>query len=136
MENYFEFINTDKSPWHLAAYEYLLTMAKDKRKENISVIELSKKLDCKRSNIYRMESGSIDLKVSTLLHYLHGFGYHLEVVKDKSPAVDMILETDGLSIDIERFYNMNQKLDKKSRIRLLRYLLKLLEEDLGQEDGE
>lgn len=138
--------NTNESAWHLTAYDYLLTTAIEKRKENISVIELSKKLDYKRSNIYRMESGSIDLKVSTFLNYLHGFGYHLEIMKDKASSldvtednatnVDITVESGDLSYIIETFDVNKQKLSKKTRLMLLRVLLKEFEDELQLEEDK
>lgn len=142
--------NTNESAWHLTAYDYLLTTAIEKRKENISVIELSKKLDYKRSNIYRMESGSIDLKVSTFLNYLHGFGYHLEIMKDKASSldvtednatnVDITVESGDLSYIIETFdvnkQKFEKKLSKKTRLMLLRSLLKEFEDELQLEEDK
>lgn len=140
MEADIELMDTNESKWHLEAYDKLLSEAREKRKANISVAGLCKKLNFKRSNIYRMESGAIDLKASTLINYLHGFGYHLEIVEDraeeiKDPKPDMIVEVDGIQIPIEH-YDSKEKLDKRTRLKLLKLILEQMEAELEIEDGE
>lgn len=140
MEADIELMDTNESRWHLEAYDKLLAEAREKRKEKISVIELGKKLNFKRSNIYRMESGAIDLKASTLINYLHGFGYHLEIVEDnketiEDPKPDMIVEVEGIQIPIER-YDGKEKLDKRTRLNLLKLILEQMEAELEIEEGK
>lgn len=126
-------METNNPQWHLTAYNMLLASAREKRKATLSVNDLCKKLNFKRSNIYRMESGAIDVKVSTLIHYLHGFGYHLEIVKDQ--CCDFLIETNGLTINIENYTAKKQRLDKKQRLELLKLLLEQYEEDLKIEEN-
>lgn len=140
MEADIELMDTNESRWHLEAYDKLLSEAREKRKANISVAGLCKKLNFKRSNIYRMESGAIDLKASTLINYLHGFGYHLEIVEDnkatiEDPKPDMIVEVEGIQIPIER-YDGKEKLDKRTRLKLLKLILEQMEAELEIEDGK
>lgn len=135
-----ETFDKTETDWRVAACSELLKSATEKRKANISVINLCKKLDTKRSIIYRMESGAIDVKVSTLLNYLHGFGYHLEIVEDnkeeiEDPKHDMIVETDGIQIPIEH-YDSKEKLDKRTRLKLLKLILEQMESELEIEEGK
>lgn len=135
-------METNDSQWHLMTYDQLLASAREIRKAKISVNNLCEKLNFKRSNIYRMESGTIDVKVSTLIHYLHGFGYHLEIVEDeepsketsKKPPCDYLLETNKININIENYSAKKQRLSKKQRLDLLKLLLEQYEEDLEIEE--
>ena len=138
MDNNTENLNASDPKWRLLAYSALINTAAETRKANISVINLCKKLDTSRSVIYRMESGAIDVKLSTLINYLHGFDYHLEIVPDNKNMTDlksdMIADINGVQIPIE-YYEKN-KLDNRARIRLLKLLIEQMEDEFGSDDDE
>lgn len=137
-----EHTNNDDYMWRMQAYADLLGTATEKRKETISVINLCKKLNTKRSVIYRMESGANDVKVSTLINYLHGFGFHLEIVPDTLEIVpgktkdktDMVIDLDGLPILVEHGKIKKEQLNKKQRIALLKLIASLYEKELGDDE--
>ena len=79
----------------------------------------------------------MDPKLSTLMFYLHGFDYHLEIVPDKKaePAPDpltpdLIVDVNGTDVLIEQFDLNKAKTDKNLRIKAVQFLLSLIEEDL------
>ena len=90
-----------------------------------------------------MESGSNDVKVSTLINYLHGFGFHLEIVPDTLEIVpgktkdktDMVIDLDGLPILVEHGKIKKEQLSKKQRIALLKLITSLYEDELGDDEA-
>lgn len=113
----------------LDAYQYLIKKAVEKRAENISVSELANKLNIKPSGLYRMERGNQDMKLSTMISYLQAFGYRLEIVPDKLEIIPNMQATN--KIEKETFDKA--KFDRRTRIRLLKYLIALEEAELGEE---
>lgn len=126
------YINCEESEWRVLAmktntvkvdegmygdvdYESFLKRIKDIRKENITVTELCDRLNAQRTSIYRIERAEVDPKLSTLMQYLNGFGYHLAVVPDKEPKIDLdyIADVNGTSVQIEQFDLNRAKNDKE-----------------------
>lgn len=58
--------------------------------KGISVIEVAKRAGWKRSNVYRIESGEINLSTNTIIEYLGAIGCKLTISDEKSlvPMVD------------------------------------------------
>ena len=129
-----EHTNNDDYMWRMQAYADLLGTATEKRKETISVINLCKKLNTKRSVIYRMESGANDVKVSTLINYLHGFGFHLEIVPDTLEIVPGKTK-DKTDMVVEHGKIKKEQLNKKQRIALLKLIASLYEKELGDDEA-
>lgn len=134
--------NRNESLGIYADYDRFLKELKKTRKENISVTELCSRLNAQRTTIYRIERAEVDPKLSTLMYYLHGFDYHLEVVPDKkketSPAPltpDLIVDVNGTNVLIEQFDLNKAKTDKSLRIEAVKFLLSLIEEDLKIENA-
>ncbi len=133
-----EHFDTDTSKWHLAEYSRLISACRDNRKNNVSVAELCRRLDSQRTAIYRIENGDVDPKLTTLINYLHGFGYHLEIVPDslekteetKEVKPDYNYEYDGIPFFIENINFNKRKIDSHMRVKILRYLLECYEDDL------
>lgn len=134
--------NRSESLGYYADYDRFLKELKKTRKENISVTELCSRLNAQRTTIYRIERAEVDPKLSTLMYYLHGFDYHLEVVPDKkketSPAPltpDLIVDVNGTNVLIEQIDLNKAKTDKSLRIEAVKFLLSLIEEDLKIENA-
>lgn len=120
----------DRNRKKLEMYQILITEATEKRKATITVKELSAKLDIKTSAIYRMEHGHLkDIKLGTLINYLHAFGYKLAIVPDK---LEIISNTERTN-KIEKEVLDKAKYDRRTRIRLLKYLIAIEEAELGKE---
>lgn len=122
---------------YIADYNRFLKEVRNTRRENISVADLCSKLNAQKTTIYRIERAEVDPKLSTLMFYLHGFDYHLEIVPDKKaePAPDtltpdLILDVNGTDVLIEQFDLNKAKTDKSLRIKAVQFLLSLIEEDL------
>ena len=120
-------------------YIDFLNDAKNARKKNISVNELCDKLNAQKTTIYRIERAEVDPKLSTLMSYLRGFNYHLELVPDNKfmqdePTTDYIVDIDGISIQIENMDLNKAKTDKRLRIAVIKYLLNLMESDLDLDE--
>ena len=115
-----------KSTRRMAMYKDLLEKAVEKRKENITAKELSRILNVEPTSLYRLERGTNDIRVSTFLAYLDGFGFTIEVVPnsvEKASPVDMVLDGHGSQFAIENLgIDVN---DRRQRLRLLQYILKL-----------
>lgn len=113
----------------MEAYRGFLDTAVRKRKANISAKELAEKMEIVPASLYRMESGINDMKVSTLLAYLDGFGFTIEVVpyeKATEEAFDYVLDTNDAPVLIENT-------DRRTRLKLLQRLLKAEEEYIAGE---
>ncbi|MBE7070052.1 MAG: helix-turn-helix domain-containing protein [Ruminococcaceae bacterium] len=113
----------------MEAYRDFLDTAVRKRKANISAKELAEKMEIVPASLYRMESGVNDVKVSTLLAYLDGFGFTIEVVpyeKETESAFDYVLNTNDSPVLIENT-------DRRTRLKLLQRLLKAEEEYIAGE---
>lgn len=113
----------------MEAYRDFLDTAVRKRKASISAKELAEKMEIVPASLYRMESGVNDVKVSTLLAYLDGFGFTIEVVpyeKETESAFDYVLNTNDLPVLIENT-------DRRTRLKLLQRLLKAEEEYIAGE---
>ena len=134
--------NRNEGKGYYADYDRFLKEVKNTRKENISVADLCSKLNAQRTTIYRIERAEVDPKLSTLMYYLHGFDYHLEIVPDKkekpAPAsltTDLIVDANGTNVLIEQFDLNKAKTDKSLRIEAVKFLLSLIEEDLKIENA-
>ncbi len=140
----YEHYDTSKNNWHLEEYLRLISEFKTKRKKQISMADLCRKLNQQRTAIYRIESGDVDPKLSTVINYLHGFGYHLEIVQDpmeivedysevhnkpNKNIVDNVIEINGVMVPIENIDKKKTKMNKKDRIKLMYYLLSTFEGD-------
>ena len=120
----------------LEAYRRFLCGAVQKRKESISAKDLAEKMDVVPASLYRMESGVNDVKVSTLLAYLDGFGFTIEIIpyeKQKKDYVDYVLTVNDEPVRIENNRSAETFKDRRTRLRVLQYLLKLEEEYLNGE---
>lgn len=124
---------TDKdTKKRLEMYQKLIAEAAEKRKAKITVRELADKLEIQTSAIYRMEHGHLkDIKLSTLMSYLFAFGYKLAIVPDK---LEIVPNPKKLP-KIEKEVFDKAKIDRRTRIRLLKYLIALEEAELGNDEG-
>lgn len=115
-------------------YESFLKKIKDCRKENITVTELCERLNAQRTTIYRIERAEVDPKLSTLMQYLNGFGYHLEAVPDREKAIDMdyVMNVNGTNVLIDQIDLNKAKTDRNFRIKAVRILLDLIENDIEE----
>ena len=140
----YEHYDTNRNNWHLEEYLRLITEFKTNRKNHISMADLCRKLNQQRTAIYRIENGDVDPKLSTVINYLHGFGYHLEIVQDpmeivedysevhnkpNKNMVDFSIEINGEIVTIENIDKKKTKMSKKDRIQLMYYLLSTLDGD-------
>ena len=116
----------------LEMYYKLIAEAAEKRKAKITVRELADKLEIQTSAIYRMEHGHLkDIKLSTLMCYLFAFGYRLAIVPD-----DLVIVPNPKKLPkIEKEVFDKAKIDRRTRIRLLKYLIALEEAELGNDEG-
>lgn len=114
----------------LEMYHKLIAEAAEKRKAKITVRELAEKLEIQTSAIYRMEHGHLkDIKLSTLMGYLFAFGYKLAIVPDEL----VIVPNPKKLPKIEKEVFDKAKIDRRTRIRLLKYLIALEEAELGDQ---
>ena len=121
----------------LEKYRELLNVAVERRKNNISTKKLAEKLKVPTASLYRLESGVNDIKVSTFMAYLEGFGFAIELVPDvkaKKIATDMVLDLGDNPILIEKSKPAMDLTNRRDRLRLLQYLLKM--EEMYLENGE
>ena len=125
-------VDTDEGMHGRADYELFLKNAKAIRKKNITVTELCERLNAQRTTIYRIERAEVDPKLSTLMQYLNGFGYHLEVVQDQEKAIDMdfMMDVNGTNVLIDQIDLNKAKTDRNFRIKAVRILLDLIENDI------
>lgn len=123
---------TDKdTKKRLEMYQKLIAEAAEKRKAKITVRELADKLEIQTSAIYRMEHGHLkDIKLSTLMSYLFAFGYKLAIVPDEL----VIVPNPKKLPKIEKEVFDKAKIDRRTRIRLLKYLIALEEAELGNDE--
>ena len=126
-------------PDYVLDYSSFLDNAKNTRKKNISVNELCDKLNAQKTTIYRIERAEVDPKLSTLIAYLHGFNYHLEMVPDNQimedePSVDYTVDINGANVLIENLDLNKAKTDKRIRMTVIKYLLELVESDIDMDE--
>lgn len=123
-------MSDNRTKRNLEMYQKLIAEAVERRKATITVKDLAEKLEIQTSAIYRMEHGHLkDIKLSTLINYLHVFGYRLAIVPDKLEIVPNM----KASNKIEKETFDKAKFDRRTRIRLLKYLIALEEAELGEE---
>ena len=134
--------NSNNMHEYLTDYVSFLKNAKTERKRSITVTDLCDKLNVQKTTIYRIERAEVDPKLSTLMYYLHGFGYHLEIVSDKAeePAPpdttpDSVVNVGGKDVLIEQFDFNRAKTDKRFRIIAIKLLLEMFESDLDLNNG-
>ena len=124
--------NTDEG-MSAVDYETFLRKIKECRKENITVTELCERLNAQRTTIYRIERAEVDPKLSTLMQYLNGFGYHLEVVPDREKIdMDFMMDINGTNVLIDQIDLNKAKTDRNFRIKAVRILLDLIENDIEE----
>ena len=119
-------IENNDSDWLIKENERLVTVFKENRTNSITVTELCRRICTQRITVYRIENGTVDPKLSTLINYLHGFGYHLEVVPD-IPRPDFVVEDDGVKVQVEQFDSKKSFPDRRTRIAVLKHMLDELE---------
>ena len=129
-------LNADNAV-RLKKYRELLNVAVERRKNNITTKKLAEKLKVPTTSLYRLESGVNDIKVSTFMAYLEGFGFTIELVPDlkaKKIAADMVLDLGDEPIIIESNKPAIDMSNRRDRLRLLQYLLKM--EEMYLENGD
>ncbi len=125
-------VKVDEGMYGDVDYESFLKRIKAIRKENITVTDLCDRLNAQRTSIYRIERAEVDPKLSTLMQYLNGFGYHLEVVPDQNSKIDLdyVADVNGAAIQIEQFDLNRAKKDREFRMQAVRFLLDMIEQDM------
>lgn len=137
-------MNNEDSARRMEMYRTVLNDAVKSRKENITTKELAEKLSVAPTSLYRLERGTIDIRVSTFLAYLDGFGFTIEIIPNEekrtvtesvsgSQSVDKVLKVNDIPIVIENNGKESDWQDRRSRLRLLQYLLKMEEMYLENE---
>lgn len=121
--------NNDKL---MAIYKKLIDSAATKRKETIAAKEVADRMEIKPTVIYRLEKGTRPVNLLTLIAYLQTFGYTLAIVPIKleivpNPPKKPKLET--IKYDLK-------KMDRRQRLRLLKFLIAIEEAELGSDDEE
>ena len=105
-------MNNEDSARRMEMYRTVLNDAVKSRKENITTKELAEKLSVAPTSLYRLERGTIDIRVSTFLAYLDGFGFTIEIIPNEekrtvtesvsvSQSVDKVLKVNDIPIVIE-----------------------------------
>ena len=131
-------MNNEDSARRMEMYRTVLNDAVKSRKENITTKELAEKLSVAPTSLYRLERGTIDIRVSTFLAYLDGFGFTIEIIPNEekrtvtesvsgSQSVDKVIKVNDIPIVIENIGKESDWQDRRSRLRLLQYLLKMEE---------
>lgn len=129
----------------LENYSQYLAAASDMRKENISIVDLCKKLNTQRNTIFRIEHAEVDPRLSSVISYLEGFNYHIEFVpnektetkaepKKRKYKPDFATVVNGTDILIENIDLNKAKKDKRLRIELMMYLLQCMKSDMGEDE--
>lgn len=137
-------MNNEDSARRMEMYRTVLNDAVKSRKENITTKELAEKLSVAPTSLYRLERGTIDIRISTFLAYLDGFGFTIEIIPNEekrtvtesvsgSQSVDKVLKVNDIPIVIENNGKESDWQDRRSRLRLLQYLLKMEEMYLENE---
>lgn len=116
----------------MAIYKKLIDSAATKRKETIAAKEVADRMEIKPTVIYRLEKGTRPVNLLTLIAYLQTFGYTLAIVPNKleivpNPPKKPKLET--IKYDLK-------KMDRRQRLRLLKFLIAIEEAELGSDDEE
>ena len=137
-------MNNEDSARRMEMYRTVLNDAVKSRKENITTKELAEKLSVAPTSLYRLERGTIDIRVSTFLAYLYGFGFTIEIIPNEekrtvtesvsgSQSVDKVIKVNDIPIVIENIGKESDWQDRRARLRLLQYLLKMEEMYLENE---
>ena len=113
-------------------YKKLIEEAALKRKEKVTAKEVAEKLEKKPTEIYRIERGARPINLLTLIAYLQTFGYTLAIV----PIKLEIVPNPPKKPKIETIKYDLKKLDRKQRLRLLKFLIAIEEAELGNDDKE
>lgn len=113
-------------------YQKLIEEAALKRKEKVTAKEVAEKLDKKPTEIYRIERGTRPVNLLTLISYLQTFGYTLAIV----PIKLEIVPNPPKKTKVETIKYDLRKLDRKQRLRLLKFLIAIEEAELGSDDEE
>lgn len=121
--------NNDKL---MAIYKKLIDSAATKRKETIAAKEVADRMEIKPTVIYRLEKGTRPVNLLTLIAYLQTFGYTLAIVPNKLE----IVPNPPKKPKIETIKYDLKKMDRKQRLRLLKYLIAIEEAELGSDDEE
>lgn len=82
--------------------------------------------------IYRLEKGTRPVNLLTLIAYLQTFGYTLAIVPNKLE----IVPNPPKKTKVETIKYDLKKLDRKQRLRLLKFLIAIEETELGSDDEE
>ena len=121
--------NNDKL---MAIYKKLIDSAATKRKETIAAKEVADRMEIKPMVIYRLEKGTRPVNLLTLIAYLQTFGYTLAIVPNKLE----IVPNPPKKPKIETIKYDLKKMDRKQRLRLLKFLIAIEEAELGSDDEE
>jgi transcriptional regulator with XRE-family HTH domain len=121
--------NNDKL---MAIYKKLIDSAATKRKETIAAKEVADRMEIKPTVIYRLEKGTRPVNLLTLIAYLQTFGYTLAIVPNKLE----IVPNPPKKPKIETIKYDLKKMDRKQRLRLLKFLIAIEEAELGSDDEE
>lgn len=113
-------------------YQKLIEEAALKRKEKVTAKEVAEKLEKKPTEIYRIERGTRPINLLTLIAYLQTFGYTLAIV----PIKLEIVPNPPKKPKIETIKYDLKKMDRKQRLRLLKFLIAIEEAELGSDDEE
>ncbi len=113
-------------------YQKLIEEAALKRKEKVTAKEVAEKLEKKPTEIYRIERGTRPVNLLTLIAYLQTFGYTLAIVPNKLE----IVPNPPKKPKIETIKYDLKKMDRKQRLRLLKFLIAIEEAELGSDDEE
>lgn len=113
-------------------YQKLIEEAALKRKEKVTAKEVAEKLEKKPTEIYRIERGTRPINLLTLIAYLQTFGYTLAIV----PIKLEIVPNPPKKTKVETIKYDLKKLDRKQRLRLLKFLIAIEEAELGNDDEE
>ena len=121
--------NNDKL---MAIYKKLIDSAATKRKETIAAKEVADRMEIKPTVIYRLEKGTRPVNLLTLIAYLQTFGYTLAIVPNQLE----IVPNPPKKPKIETIKYDLKKMDRKQRLRLLKFLIAIEEAELGSDDEE
>ena len=116
----------------LEQYQKLITEAAMKRKEKTTAKEVAEKMEKKPTEIYRIEKGTRPINLLTLISYLQAFGYTLAIV----PIKLEIVPNPPKKPKIETIKYDLKKLNRKQRLRLLKFLIAIEEAELGNDNEE
>lgn len=116
----------------MAIYKKLIDSAATKRKETIAAKEVADRMEIKPTVIYRLEKGTRPVNLLTLIAYLQTFGYTLAIVPNKLE----IVPNQPKKPKLETIKYDLKKMDRRQRLRLLKFLIAIEEAELGSDDEE